>query len=115
MTDPPLHQQAAVADDLESADPGLARERTRLAWTRSSISFAAIGVVLLKDQPLIGAPVLILSATVWSVGLMRQRVVAKSRAAVATRRVQLVTAGVLVVAAAALAIALVGHSHGLRG
>ena len=29
-------------------DPGLARARTRLAWTRTALSFAAIGALILK-------------------------------------------------------------------
>jgi uncharacterized membrane protein YidH (DUF202 family) len=101
--------------DIEDADPGLARERTRLAWTRSSISFAAIGVVLLKDKPVIGAPVLILSAAIWSIGLMHAELDRAGRANVTRRRVQLVTAGVILVALAALAIAFVGRSsNGLK-
>ena len=30
------------------ADPGLARARTSLAWTRTALSFAAVGGVVLK-------------------------------------------------------------------
>jgi uncharacterized membrane protein YidH (DUF202 family) len=33
------------ADD---PDPGLARARTRLAWTRTALSFAAIGALILR-------------------------------------------------------------------
>jgi lysylphosphatidylglycerol synthetase-like protein (DUF2156 family) len=99
-------------DDMEEADPGLARERTKLAWTRSSVSFAAIGVLILKTRPLIGAPLLILSAVIWSIGLMRRT---PSLAGVAPKRVLFVTICVLVVAAVALTLALADHSsHGLR-
>ena len=101
--------------DIEEADPGLARERTRLAWTRSSISFAAIGVGLLKDKPVIGAPVLLLSAAIWSIGLMPAELDQAGRANVTRRRVQLVTAGVILIALAALAIAFLGRSsNGLK-
>jgi uncharacterized membrane protein YidH (DUF202 family) len=100
------------ADDIEEADPGLARERTRLAWTRSSISFTAIGVVILKDRPLVGIPVLLLSALIWTVGRMPRT---PGRGGVARRRVLFVAICVAVVAAVALAIALAGHSpHGMR-
>ncbi len=101
-----------VPEDIEDADPGLARERTKLAWTRSSVSFAAIGVLILRTRPLIGAPLLILSAVIWSIGLMRRT---PGLAGVGPKRVLFVTICVLVIAALALALALAGHSsHGLR-
>ena len=56
------------ADDIEYADPGLARERTELAWTRTAIGFAAVGAALLKYRPVVGLPVLVLSAVVWRLG-----------------------------------------------
>jgi uncharacterized membrane protein YidH (DUF202 family) len=99
-------------DDIEYADPGLAGERTRLAWTRSSISFAAIGAAILKARPLVGAPLLLLAVAIWAVGRLPR---SPGHAAVASRRVLLVTVGVNLVALVALAIALLGHStHGLQ-
>ncbi len=56
------------ADDIEYADPGLARERTELAWTRTAIGFAALGAAFLKYRPVVGLPVLVLSAVVWRLG-----------------------------------------------
>jgi uncharacterized membrane protein YidH (DUF202 family) len=100
------------AEDLEEADPGLARERTDLAWTRTAISFAALGVVILKWRLAAGVPVLVLSAVIWRLGRMR-RVPADSRAA--ARRVLLTTVAVTAVALTALVIALLGRSSaGLR-
>ncbi len=64
---------AAPADDIEDADPGLARERTSLAWTRTAISFAALGGALLKTTPAVGAIVLAMSAVVWGLGRMSRR------------------------------------------
>jgi hypothetical protein len=99
-------------EDIEDGDPGLARERTKLAWTRSSISFAAIGVLIGKTRPLIGAPLLILSAIIWSIGLVRRT---PGQAGVAAKRVLFVMICVLVIAAVALTVALTAHSpHGLR-
>ncbi len=95
-----------------NSDPGLAAERTGLAWTRSAISFAAIGVVILRQRPLVGIPVLILSAVVWITGHAQRK---PGRAGLGPRRVLFVTVCVTVIAAAALAIALAGPSpHGLR-
>lgn len=93
--------------DIEDYDPGLARERTKLAWTRSSIAFAAIGGLILKTRPLVGAPLLILSAVIWSIGLMRRT---PGQAGVARKRVLFVTICVTVIAIAALTIALAGPS-----
>jgi len=102
----------SAPEDMEDSDPGLARERTKLAWTRSSISFAAIGVLILKTRPLIGAPLLILSAVIWSIGLTQRT---PGQAGVARKRVLFVMICVLVIAAVALTIALAGRSpHGFR-
>ena len=56
------------ADDIEYADPGLARERTELAWTRTAIGFAALGAAVLRYRPVAGLLVLVLSAVVWRLG-----------------------------------------------
>src|SRR5262249_60625841 len=42
------------ADDIEYADPGLAPERTELAWTRTAIAFAALGAARLQFPPVLG-------------------------------------------------------------
>ena len=68
---PPAGQTPAgqePADHIEYADPGLARERTELAWTRTAIAFAALGAAILKYRPVAGLPVLVLSAVVWRLG-----------------------------------------------
>ena len=103
---------SSAPDDIEDTDPGLARARTKLAWTRSSVSFAAIGVLIRKTRPLIGAPLLVLSAVIWSIGLMRRT---PGQAGVAPKRVLFVTICVVVIAAVALTLALATHSpHGIR-
>jgi uncharacterized membrane protein YidH (DUF202 family) len=58
------------ADDME---PGLARERTSLAWIRTAISFAALGGALLKTAPTAGVVVLGMGALIWSLGRMPGR------------------------------------------
>ena len=95
---------------MEDADPGLATERTELAWTRSSISFAALGVAILKFRPAAGIPILVFSVLVWSVGHLR-----RDEAGTASRRVLLVTIAVILLALVALLLTILGHDdQGLR-
>lgn len=49
-------------------DPGLAKERTHLAWTRTAISFAALGGAILKVRPAEGIPILAFSLLIWWLG-----------------------------------------------
>jgi uncharacterized membrane protein YidH (DUF202 family) len=103
---PPGTGDASPADDMEEIDPGLARERTSLAWTRTAISFAALGGALLKTTPAIGALVLSMSALVWGLGRMTHR----SGPPEATRRLQqlMITVTVTLVSAVALCLILLG-------
>jgi uncharacterized membrane protein YidH (DUF202 family) len=90
-------------DDIEDADPGLAAARTELAWTRTAISFAAVGGALLKNHPLAGIPVLALSLLIWELGrLPRNPATGHAR----TRHLQLITVVVTGVALTALVITL---------
>ena len=80
--------------------------RTRLAWTRTAVAFAAIGAAMLKLSPVAGAVVLVMSLPIWAVARR-----AGSRPAASTaRELRLVTATVMVVALAALVVALFGRS-----
>ena len=97
-------------DDIEDADPGLARERTELAWTRSSISFAALGLAIVKFRPAVGVPILIFSAVIWWLGHL-----SRDQAGTVARRVRFVTIAVVVLALSALVLTLLDHNHqGLR-
>jgi uncharacterized membrane protein YidH (DUF202 family) len=97
------------ADDIEDIDPGLARERTELAWTRTAISFAALGGALLRYRPAIGLPVLIVGAVIWGLG----RLPGKPGASRAKhRRLLLITATITALSAAALIVSFLGHAAG---
>ena len=94
------------------SDPGLARARTTLAWTRSAIAFAAIGAAITKTRPLVGAPLLGFSAVIWLIGRSRRT---PGLAGLGPRRVLTVAISVTVVALAALIIVLAAQSApGLR-
>ena len=69
----------APADDLEDIDPGRARERTALSWTRTTISFGALGAVILKSRPYAGIAILLLSALIWQLGQLARAAYRSSR------------------------------------
>lgn len=110
MSTGPEDRPGIPRDDIEDADPALARERTELAWTRSTIAFFALGVAILKFRPAVGIPILAFSAVVWLLGRMP-----RDEAATASRRVLLVAVAVTLLALVALVLTLVGHaSRGLQ-
>jgi uncharacterized membrane protein YidH (DUF202 family) len=84
-------------EDQEDRDPGLARERTSLAWTRTALSFAAVGGVVLKKDVFAGLVILAAVPAVWSVGRMAYH---------HPGRLRLVTATIVAVALVALAVAV---------
>ncbi len=94
------------SEDLVSAEktePGLARQRTALAWTRTALSFAALGAAILKARPVPGLAILALSALVFPLGRLSSRPNAADRP---DRRVLLITIAVTGVSVVALVISL---------
>lgn len=90
-------------NDLEDLQPGLARERTELAWTRTAISFAAVGVAILKTNPPAGLIVLAMCPLIWALGrLSRDRPASCDR----RKRLRLITVGVTAVSLVTLAVVL---------
>jgi uncharacterized membrane protein YidH (DUF202 family) len=87
-----------MGDDPE-ADPGLARERTLLAWTRTALSFGAVGGVIVKSHVIAGLAVMAIAPVVWLLGRM-------TRIDPPPARIRLITLTVVGVAIAALAVAL---------
>jgi Domain of unknown function (DUF202) len=78
-------------------DTGLARERTALAWTRTAISFAAVGGVVLKRDIVPGLILLALAPAVYLLGRL---------AYTRPEKHKLVTATIVAVALVALVVAL---------
>jgi uncharacterized membrane protein YidH (DUF202 family) len=103
--------EAAPAEDMEDMDPGLARERTSLAWTRTAISFAALGGAILKTTPAAGILVLSMSALVWGLGRITHR--SGRSTATGRRRHLLITVTVALVSAVALAMVPLGWGNPL--
>ena len=86
-----------VPGDPSARDPGLARERTTLAWTRTAISFAAVGGIVLKKEVIPGLILLAVAPAIWQLGrLAYQR----------PGKLKLVTATIVAVALVALVVAL---------
>lgn len=100
-----------------TSDPGLARERTELAWSRSGLSAAVtVAVTLRRLWPLTGdkaviALVLIAGgAIIWVVGMQvgrRKRVDAEPDGVLTASTCRMVTIGTLVLAAAAFVVGLI--------
>jgi uncharacterized membrane protein YidH (DUF202 family) len=94
-------QVPAPKDDPEDADPGLARARTSLAWTRTAISFLAVGAAILKTDVPAGAIVIAASLGIWG---LRQFFPRSRTAANRPARLRVVSMTVALVAMAALAV-----------
>ena len=97
-------EPSARPDEIEDLDPGLARERTALAWTRTAMSVAAVGGAIVKRNVAIGLAVLAMSPLIWAVGRL------PGHGGIARpRRLLLMTVAIVAVALAALVVALLGH------
>ena len=82
----------------DSRDPGLARERTALAWTRTALSFAAVGGVVLKREIVPGLILLAVAPAIYVLGRL---------AYTRPDKLKLVTATIVAVAVVALVVALI--------
>ena len=83
--------------DYEDGDPGLARVRTSLAWTRTALSFAAVGGVVLRKDVIAGLLILAAVPVIWRLGRLAHHL---------PGRIRLVTATIVVVSLVALAVAV---------
>jgi uncharacterized membrane protein YidH (DUF202 family) len=93
--------------DPEERDPGLARQRTSLAWTRTAISFAALGGVVLKVNVIIGLTILAIAPLVWQLGQISGKGAPKAGLpAVGAARLRLITVSIVAVSLLCLLIAI---------
>jgi uncharacterized membrane protein YidH (DUF202 family) len=113
MTDPaePGRGRGPEAGDPEERDPGLARERTSLSWTRTAISFAALGGVMLKENVITGLIILAVTPLIWRLGrLSASGPPAGQLPVVGRTRIQLITVSIVAVSLLCLLVAVLGPS-----
>jgi uncharacterized membrane protein YidH (DUF202 family) len=92
-------------------DRGLARERTALAWTRTALSFGAVGGVIVKSHVVAGLIVLGCVPVIWQLGRMTMW---KAPERTLDRRMRAITVVIVAVAFVALAVAFLGRGTPLR-
>ena len=57
-----------LGDEDPESVPGLAQERTSLAWTRTAIAFAALGGVVLRANVVTGLIIVAVAPVIWQLG-----------------------------------------------
>jgi uncharacterized membrane protein YidH (DUF202 family) len=97
----------ASPDHPEDFDPGTARERTELAWSRTAISFVAVGAAILRTSLAAGLVVLALGIPIWS---LRRLFPEAATTDARPRRLLLVAVTVTAVSLVALVVVLLGHA-----
>jgi uncharacterized membrane protein YidH (DUF202 family) len=83
--------------EYEDADPGLARVRTSLAWTRTALSFAAVGAVVLRKDVIAGLLIMATAPVIWRLGRLDHH---------RRGQLRLVTAAIVAVSLVALIVAV---------
>jgi uncharacterized membrane protein YidH (DUF202 family) len=86
-----------MTEEPDDSDPGLARARTSMAWTRTALSFAAVGGVVLKRDLIPGLLILAATPVIWPLGRLAHH---------RPGRLKLVTVTIVAVALLALGVAL---------
>jgi uncharacterized membrane protein YidH (DUF202 family) len=105
-----------AGDDPEERDSGLARERTSLSWTRTAISFAALGGVVLKVNLATGLIILVIAPVIWQLGRVSRGAVPgaagqpPAMAEVSATRLFLITVSIVGVSLLCLVVAILGRS-----
>jgi len=109
-------ERELAGDDPEERDPGLGRERTSLAWTRTAISFAALGGTVLKVNVITGLVILAIAPVVWQLGRVTRGstpeagLPAPALPTVGATRLFIIAVSIAVVALLCLIVALLGSS-----
>jgi uncharacterized membrane protein YidH (DUF202 family) len=98
----------ALSEDPEDRSPETAAERTRLAWERTAITFGAVGLAMLRDEPVAGLIVLAVTPLIWALARYVS-VTPPPGTRARARRLLLVAVAVTGVAVVAAIAALLGH------
>ena len=108
--------QPQPGDGPEEGIPGLAQERTSLAWTRTAIAFAALGGVVLKVNLVTGLIILAIAPVIWQLGRVTRGGVAGGRRrlpavpVVGATRLFIIAVTIAAVALLCLIVAIFGKS-----
>jgi Domain of unknown function (DUF202) len=111
-----LDGEDTTYDDMDG-DPGLARERTELAWSRSGLAVAVTVAIILRrlwplsgDKAVVALVIIALGAILWVVGMQlgrRTRFGMGSESALTTSSFRMMTIGTLVLAGAGFVVGVV--------
>ncbi len=106
---PPGQGPPPPGDDPEERDPGLARERTALSWTRTAISFAALGGTVLRENVVTGLIILAIAPVVWELGrVTREGAPRTGLPAAGATRLFIIAVSIVAVALLCLMVAIFG-------
>jgi hypothetical protein len=109
MTDPDASDPEP--SETEEGDAGLALERTSLSWTRTALSFAALGGVVLKDNVITGLIILAVVPLIWRLGrLPRSGSPPGGLPTVGGTRIRMITVSIVGVSLLSLLVAVLGPS-----
>lgn len=108
MTVPTGQGQHEPGDDPEERDPGLAHERTSLSWTRTAISFAALGGTVLKANVITGLIILAIAPVIWQLGRVSQGTGGRTDLPVGATRLFIITVSIVAVSLLCLVVAIFG-------
>jgi len=109
MTDPAANEPEAGEPD--ETDRGLALERTSLSWTRTAISFAALGGVVLRENVITGVVILAVAPLIWRLGRLTGSGSSASQLPIVSgTRIRIITVSIVGVSLLSLLVAVLGPS-----
>jgi uncharacterized membrane protein YidH (DUF202 family) len=105
------HAPGGPVGDPEERDPGMARERTALSWTRTAIAFGALGGTVLKENVATGLIILAVAPVIWQLGrVSRGRSPRGGLPVISAARLFIIMVSIVAVSLLCLAIAIFGEA-----